>query len=438
MLNKVRETIEKYNMTDKSERVLVGLSGGADSVSLLFCLKHLGYDVRACHINHQLRGDESLRDEQFCIDLCKSHEIPIDVHRIDVKGYCAENGCSVEEGARKLRYSIFDSSGCDKIATAHTLSDCFETTIFNLARGTGLKGLCSIPPIRGKIIRPLIECTRQEVEGFLTSQELSYVTDSTNLQTDYSRNKIRHLIIPTMTELNSSLMKTYKNTLDNLKDDEEYLEIQTDELISHAKSNRGYSAQILTEAHTAARNRAINRILSDNGISYSHQRAQEISNIIKHGGKVNIHKSTYAVCKNGYFNIETIDNDICTPPFYQTIDFSNEYDFFGKNVKFRIAENGSGILNVNKMFANTCCDYDKIIGDTVMRNRIEGDKITLCNRDFQSSVKKLFNAKIPRDMRDKTVILQDENGIFFIEGFGCADRVKIDKSTKRILICEIS
>ena len=129
-LEKVRSTINKYSMFEKSERLLVCLSGGADSVSLLLCLKDLGYDVCACHVNHQLRGDESDRDQRFCEDLCSELGIELFTQRIDVKAYCKQNSLSIEEGARKLRYDVFRSVSADKICTAHTLSDCLETTIF--------------------------------------------------------------------------------------------------------------------------------------------------------------------------------------------------------------------------------------------------------------------------------------------------------------------
>ena len=264
MLNKVANTIEKYNMLQKSERVLVGLSGGADSVSLLLCLKRLGYNLAACHINHQLRGDESVRDEQFCIELCSKLDIEIFVHRIDVDEYCNQNGLSIEEGARKLRYSLFDKAGCDKIATAHTLSDCLETSLFNFARGTGLKGLCSIPPVRNNIVRPLIECTRQEIENFLENENKGFVIDSTNLQNDYSRNKLRHLVVPVLEDINPSLLSTYYKTLENLKSDEKYLDLQANKLLSAALSDTGYNAALLDDAHHAIKNRAIAKILSQN------------------------------------------------------------------------------------------------------------------------------------------------------------------------------
>ena len=438
MLNKVVKTIEKYNMLQKSERVLVGLSGGADSVSLLLCLKRLGYNVTASHINHQLRGDESVRDEQFCIELCSKLGVEIFVHRIDVDKYCHQKGLSIEEGARKLRYSIFDKIECDKIATAHTLSDCLETSLFNFARGTGLKGLCSIPPVRNNIVRPLIECTRQEIENFLKNENTGFVTDSTNLQNDYSRNKLRHLVIPVLEDINPSLLSTYYKTLENLKSDEQYLDLQTDKLLCDALSDTGYKAEMLNNAHDSVKNRAIAKILSQNGLRYSYDRIIEISNILKNEGKINLQRNVYAVCKDGRFYIENTPETKTIQLISIQIDFNKQYDFGGKKINFEIIGICDSNENVHKKFANICCDYDKIIGKTFLRNRRNGDKITLCNRSFESSVKKLFNSTVPLSMRDKTAILEDDNGIFFIEGFGCADRVKIDQNTKHILICKIS
>lgn len=438
MLNIVSKTIQKYNMIQKSERVLVGLSGGADSVSLLLCLYKLGYNVSACHINHRLRGDESLRDEQFCIDLCRKLDIPIQIYRIDVNDYCSKHSCSVEEGARSLRYKTFAESGADKIATAHTLSDCLETTVFNLTRGTGLKGLCSIPPIRDNIIRPLIECTREDVEKFLKYENQGYVTDSTNLETEYLRNKIRHKIIPVLKEMNPALLKTFKGTLENIKNDERYIEAQTDILLEKSREKAGYAADMLASADTSLKNRAIARILAENNISYSYQRILSISKVLDIGGKINIQNNIYAVCRKNSFCIEKTLPDNNVTEFCEMIDFSCSYDFFGRKISFKIVEYSDKEANVHKKFANSCCDYDKIKGVVFLRNRRNGDRIALPDRNFTSSVKKLFNAHVPKEDRDFTAMLCDEDGLFFVEGFGCADRVKIDFNTKHILVCKIS
>ena len=148
MISKVRDTISEYDMISYGENVLVGLSGGADSVCLLLCLMELGINISAFHVNHNLRGEESLRDKRFCVSLCEKLGVKIYTADIDVTGYCEKNHLSIEEGARELRYRELMSIGADKIATAHNINDCLETTVFNLARGTGLKGLCSIPPKR--------------------------------------------------------------------------------------------------------------------------------------------------------------------------------------------------------------------------------------------------------------------------------------------------
>ena len=423
-------------MIKKSERVLVGLSGGADSVSLLLCLKELGFNVSACHINHQLRGKESDRDEEFCIDLCKKYNIEIFVNKIDVKKYCEQNSYSIEEGARNLRYNIFNNIECDKIATAHSLSDCLETTIFNLARGTGLKGLCSIPAVRGNIIRPLIECTRDEIEEYLKSKNQKFVIDSTNLSDDYSRNKIRHIIVPAMSEINTSLFSTFKSTLDNLKSDESYFEEQVDNLFIKIKRDNGFDSKLLSSAHTAIRNRCIAKILSSYNLPYNNKNINLISSILTNGGKINIHQNIFALCKNDVLYITEIkqNNNF---QYCKEIDFSKIYQFGKKNISFNIKEYDKNEI-INKWFTNCCLDYDKIIGKVWLRNRKSGDKIKLCNRNFTSSVKKLFNEYIPKEQRDNTVILEDEMGIIFIENFGCADRVKIDDETQHILIFKVS
>lgn len=435
MLNKVKKTIEQYNMLKKSERILVGLSGGADSVSLLLCLQELGYNVSACHINHQLRGEESFRDENFCVNLCERLSIPIEVHRIDVNSFCRQNSCSVEEGARKLRYDIFSKSIADKIATAHTLSDSFETLIFNLVRGTGLKGLCSIPPVRENIVRPLINCTREDILAYLNGRHEKYVTDSTNLEADYSRNKIRLKAIPIFQEINTSLFSTFENTLENLKSDEDFLEKQTDLLLEKAETAGGYNVETLNNAHKAIKNRAIAKILDKHGVRYSFDKISDVASLLQNGGKINIQSHIFATCEN---NILNISKNYCNriEPISITVDIGNEYDFAGRKVKFDLI--CAQFENIHKMLANKPLDYDKIKGKLLLRNRQNGDKITLCGRNFSSSVKKLFNASVPLELRDKTVILCDDDGLVWVEGFGCAERVKVDDNTKRIILCQIS
>ena len=432
-LVKVASTIEKFNMANKSERLLVCLSGGADSVTLLLCLYELGYDVCACHVNHHLRGEDSDRDQHFCEKLCEKLGVELKVFHADVVGYCKEHSVSTEEGARKLRYDFFDSIGADKICTAHSLSDCLETAIFNLARGTGLKGICGIPPVRGNIIRPLINCTRQEIEGFLKERGQDFVTDSTNLTDDYTRNKIRHLVVPRLAELNSSLFGSYSMTADRLRTDSDYLESQGLEAFEKAVLPKGYDALCLRQLHESVRRRAIMHILEKEGLTVSHDSIEDIDRLILDVGKANIKGGVFAVCSKGVLSFakgEMLENSTL-----RSVKVSDEgiYQFGNKKIEFKFYPFDGKIANVHKKFANCCLDYDKIKGEIVVENRREGEKIRLVNRDFDSDVRKLVNKSFRLEDRSSAVILKDSQGVVFVEGSGAAERVKIDSETVKIL-----
>lgn len=433
--DKVNNTIEKFNLTNKSERLLAGLSGGADSVALLLCLYRLGYSVEAVHVNHQLRGEESLRDENFCVELCKKMNIPLTIKRIDVKSYCQVNNLSTEEGARILRYKAFEEINADKICTAHNLNDCLETTLFNLARGSGLKGIASIPPKRSNIIRPLIECTRCEIEEFLGENNQTFVTDSTNLKADYSRNKIRLKIIPQFTEINGSLLKTYGSTLNNLRSDSEYLEELGREAFESSKTENGFKRDNLLDLPEPIRRRAIICMLKYYGTEISNDKIKDVEKLIMDRGKLNIRANLFALCKNNliWFEKET-DREISKlDPII--LDLGSFY-WKKRKITVKKQEINSYDENVHKMFANRCLDYDKIKGVLVLRQRAAGDKIQLVNRDFTSDVRKLVNKAFTADKREDVILIADDEGVIFLEKYGAAQRVKISENTKNIIYFE--
>lgn len=430
MLEKIQKTITKYNMLQKGEKVCVGLSGGADSTCLLLALKKLGYDVFAVHVNHHLRGDESDRDMAFCQNLCNKLNVPLEIFHIDVKKNSEEKGLSIETTARNLRYEIFAKCGTNaKIATAHNLNDCLETTIFNLARGTGLKGICGIPPVRENIIRPLIETSREEIESYLLAENQDFVTDSTNMQTDYSRNKIRHLIIPQLKEINGNLLETYKNTRGNLYEDMDFLEQKSNKLFNKSKTNteNTYDLREALNQHSAIKNRVFSHILRENNVEISHEKITELENLCKYAGKINIKKDTFFIFEDGKLTVEESHESLPQIGFH--INEPRKYKFHNRYFSYSIYEYNK----VNRKFTKNVLDYGKIKGDIFVRNRRDGDKIQLCGRNFTSSVKKLFNAYVPLHLRDLRVILADDSGLIFVEGFGCADRVKIDENTQFIL-----
>ena len=438
IIEKVKNTITKYKMVQKGEHLLVGLSGGADSVTLLLCLYRLGYEISACHVNHNLRGEESDGDQLFCERLCEKLGIELTVKQVDVKEYCKTHSVSEEEGARILRYKALESIKSDKICTAHNLNDCLETSIFNLARGSGLKGISSVPPVRDKIIRPLIECSRMEIEEFLKAEGQDFVTDSTNLQDEFSRNKIRHLVIPQLEKINSSLLKTFGKNIEFLRADNDFLEKTAESCYRESLENGLYNAVYICGLDFSIRRRVIMKILSENKIPVSAEKAEEIENLLNNGGKINVRKNLYAVCEKGYLKIEEEihkNNEITETV---KIDGEGEYSYRGRKISFKILKNYGKFENVHKKFANCCLDYDKIKGEILIRPRIEGEKIRLVNRDFSSDMRKIINKAFPLEKRNGAVILGDDEGAVFVENYGVADRVKIDADTVKILVFEIS
>ena len=197
-LDKVRNFCNTQGLNLSSGHpIYVGLSGGADSVALLLILRELGADVRALHCNFHLRGAESNRDMEFCLNLCESHDIPLEIKHFDVKEYQLAEGGSVEMACRELRYAWWNSFGAD-IAVGHHRDDNVETLFLNLLRGSGLAGLKGMLPRNGHIIRPLLCLSRGEIEDYLSAHNQPFVTDSTNLLSDYKRNKLRNIIIPAL------------------------------------------------------------------------------------------------------------------------------------------------------------------------------------------------------------------------------------------------
>ncbi len=216
MLKKIAHFIEQHKLLSKDKKYIVALSGGADSVCLLLVLQRLGYDVEAAHCNFKLRGEEADRDEQFCVELCKKNDIKIHLVHFDTNFYAISHKISIEMAARELRYSYFENIrrdiGADAVCVAHHQNDCAETVILNLVRGTGIQGLAGIQPKRDNIVRPLLCVSRDEIESFLARERQDFITDSTNLDDLYVRNKIRLNIIPMMEKINPAAVQNIVKT----------------------------------------------------------------------------------------------------------------------------------------------------------------------------------------------------------------------------------
>ena len=291
--NSVKNTIERYSMINKGDTVIAAVSGGADSVALLYVLyslkNELGFSLAACHVNHNLRGEESDGDERFVRRMCRFLDIPLYVASIKVNDLRQKHD-SLEECARRLRYEFFDSISRGKlIATAHTASDNCETILINMVRGTALSGICGIPVKRDNIIRPLLYNTRGDIERYCTENSLDYVTDSTNLSDDYTRNKIRHKVVPLLREINPALFGAISRLSQSVSDDDRYLDKIAAQLMekAHTQDDK-YDVNVLYTAEECILRRIVTMLFRNNDIPLNMRAVESCVGIIRaRQGKIN-------------------------------------------------------------------------------------------------------------------------------------------------------
>ena len=219
MKQTVHAYIEQNKLLNPGGKVIVALSGGADSVALLHILLSLHYECVAAHCNFHLRGEESERDEQFVRSLCGEWRVPLHVRQFDTEAYARANRLSIEMAARDLRYAWFRELAAREqaqaVAVAHHADDQAETVLMNLVRGAGLRGMCGMPVRNGVVVRPLLCCTRKGIEDYLRTKQIPFVTDSTNTQTDYKRNKFRHIVLPMLEQINPGIRQTLAEERDH-------------------------------------------------------------------------------------------------------------------------------------------------------------------------------------------------------------------------------
>lgn len=439
MLERISDFALKYNMFPEGCSVVCGLSGGADSVFLLVSLLELRErlkisEISALHVNHCLRGAESDRDENYCRELCTKLKVKFISRKCNVREYSEKYGLSTEESARILRYRIFSENSKGKIiATAHNANDNFETAIHNLSRGTALKGLCGIPPVRDNIVRPILTVSREEIENFLKSRNIYFVTDSTNLSDDYTRNKIRHNVLPLLEKINGSLIETSARTLDALRLENDFIESET--MKAELKCRAGDTFKGLEKFHKAIRQRCIAEFLSEKNLRYDYKRLESIDSLILNGGKINISGDLYFVSDKASLSFVRIPDKPDSKEISVPLNIGKNTLFEGiiLNAEIVKSEDLKICQNINGKFTNYLLDYDKIKGTMILRNRRNGDKIRLAGRNFTSSVKKLINAQVKPDEKPFLHFIDDEAGTVFAEKIGIADRVRPDENTSEIL-----
>lgn len=433
MICKVKNAIERYSMPIYGKRVVVGVSGGADSMALLNALLQLKEEYKinviACHINHGIRGVTADRDEAFVVEACKRLGVELHTLHENVPELARQQQLGVEECGRRVRYEFFNSiAGEGIIATAHTLSDRCETLLLNMTRGASVKGLCSIPSIRDNIVRPLIDCTRADIESFCTENSIEFITDETNFDDVYSRNRVRLNVIPELKKLNPSVEEAFLRLIKSAEDENDYLATEAQKLLAEAKTKNGYSVETLKNSHRAIRYRVLFEIISrEKGLLPEEKHIEQLD-LILDGGKTQIIGDTVAVVENGILKIDPVER----------VEEEWEFDF---RIPYAPTPHGivtGEVVNKNNLppkhfVHNKVVDYESIVGKAVLRNRRAGDKMRVAGSSCTKTLKKLFNEK-HLDKRNSRLILADDLGVAWVQGIGCADRCKITEDTRKVLI----
>ena len=462
MLNEISFFADKYNMFPESGAVLACVSGGADSMCLLEALLEIsrerGFTVSTAHYNHMLRGDESMRDESFVKEHCASRNVPFYSAAGDIKAYAAARRIGIEEAAREARYGFFietaEEIGAARIATAHTADDNTETIIINLARGAGSAGLSGIPPVRGInkcadgrdglvlrdryapgcdrsaeqdiiIIRPMLCISRADIMRFMSERRAAFIEDSSNSLDIYTRNKVRHIIIPVIRDINPKYQRAFGSAAELLRADEAYLSKIADEFIAERCGRDSADAGELLELPFAVSGRVI-RKMSGRSLSLDHVKA--VLELCKRNGPparislpgMNVYREYDRIVfdkgpggrADGFEPIYPVDGDCVMIP----------------GVKLKLSCKVviyDDIINesIHESFTSFLFKYSELCGKMTVRPRRAGDAIKLSGQRGTKTLKKLFiERRIPERKRGLIPVVADDIGVLAVLGVGMGDR----------------
>ena len=462
LLRQIHDMIVSWQMLEEREQVLVAVSGGADSVCLLLALKELGYGVRAVHVEHGIRGQESLEDCAFVQELCRKEEVPLEVHRIDAPALGAGSGRSVEEAARDARYRILlETAGSLKIravATAHHMDDQAETVLWNLMRGSSLAGLGGILPVRPaaympaavdspahevRIIRPLLETGRDEIERWLTERGQSWREDRTNKDTEITRNAIRLQILPQMEKLNAGARRHIAMAAQDLAQARDYLEEVTLNAYRYAVRDEGSSGELLIDLRELAsqpeliRRRILHRALgqAEGGLrDITREHVESLMRLagMDNGRRISLPDGLRAVREEG---VICLTRRTCVRiPDEVRIGGDGEYRFPGGivlNTEFGIWKGG----DVPKKKYTKTLAYDTIIPYITLRTRREGDWIQVNSRGGRRKLKDyLIDEKIPADRRDQIPLIAQGSHVLWVIGHRISEAAKVSEGAHFVRI----
>ncbi len=457
LLDIVKNTISKHKLISYGASLVIGVSGGADSLCLLHVIKSIrnewGLKLYAVHLNHMFRGAEAEEDALFVRQICKEWDIPAFIETFDVPAYIKQTGLSPEEAGREIRYRLFEEVrqkvGADKIAVAQNLNDNVETVLMRFLRGTGIEGLKGIEAARDNIIRPLLEVERSKIEDYCNQNQLLPRIDKTNLQTIYSRNKIRLELIPYIKQnFNPSIENAMTRLSSIVKDENDYLETQAEHYFSKAAAigseKISYNINDIENCHTAIKRRIIRLgILRLTGSlrGYDSKNIELVLDLIgkKTGSAIELPKNIKAYISYNQLiltkNVEKV-NKKC---YYNLIyDFCTALSDYGYNVLVQKKQLGEVSFD-NRELHTIYIDEAKIKNQLILRTRQQGDIFSPIGMSGSKKLKDYFiDEKIPKDMRDQMLVVADGSDIVWVVGKRISEKYKITSNTKDILMISIT
>lgn len=449
--NKVKKTVEEHALIKKGDKILVALSGGADSVCLLnvlYCLKdEFNISVAAAHLNHMIRGAEADGDEAYAAELCTRLDIPFYAKREDVPSAAKKKVISEELAGREARYEFFDELsakyGFDKVATAHNKNDNAETVMMRIIRGTGIDGLCGIKYKRDNIIRPILDITRDEIEGYCNENKLEYKTDSTNESTDYTRNRVRNELLPLICKnFNPSIIDALTALSDNTREDAEFINSYAKRLYMRINSPMPHRKPTVLDIKSldmigrSIRNRlyalAAKEVMGD-GYKLERIHFDLIDGLCQKetGAKAELPSGLRVSVKYGWleFATEADEAEKKSSGFCYEIELDDYFEEM--DIKLEVVDPARK-PEKNQMIL----DYDLLEDKHLtVRSRKIGDKIVIYKDGRSRKLKDYWiDKKVPRSERDKIPLLCADKEIVAIIGDRVAENHKINNKSKKGLL----
>lgn len=468
MMEKVCKFIEKYHMIVNGDKVIAGISGGADSVCLLFVLlelrKSLDIDIVAVHVNHGIRGDSARADEEFTVKLCRGHGIKCVVYHENVESIAKKRKQSVEEAGRNVRREAFEKTFREeqgtKIAMAHHQNDNAETLLMNLARGAGLKGLGGIRPVNGNVIRPLLCLTRGEIENYLEKNGYGWCQDETNDEDDYTRNRLRHLVIPVLEQqVNAGAVQHMNEAMEQIRMAWEYMEEQTTRVWNRCVAEMPDKAIQIRKEGYAGQPEAIQKILvrkclikaagAEKNLSIVHVEAVMDLMEKQSGRSRNLPYSVKAVRNYDGVMLKKVaekagqqeEKEADSGQYILKVPGITEIKELNLTICSRILEKSKD-FSVNQIPQKSYTkwfDYDIIKGNLTVRTRRPGDFLVIDSAGNRQKLKSYFiNEKIPADKRDICPLVTDEEQILWVLGYRISSACMVSDKTNRVLEIKVT